>query len=195
MAAKKQWAGIALVVVASASTIFGVIAAATDTNPSGVATDHLVLHGFPPTSASLLVKVSTGGSYDLSADVRVNFDTDDVDAIVHFPLIFSETSVDLRLVGRTVYAQAADVSSGTWLSLPVHVPALFGVALEMTKPDIYLIKGFDSETKAKSGYLTTYDFTRTRVPVVNILGPRNVVLLGSLNWSITVGSEGEVTQS
>lgn len=195
MAAKKQWAGVALVTVASALTIFGIVFAATDTNPSAAAKDDLVLHGYPPTSASLLVKVSTGGSYDLSADVRVNFGTDNVDAIVHFPLIFSETSVDLRLVGKTVYAQAADVSSGPWLSLSVHPPALFGVALEMTKPDIYLIKGFDSETKTKHGYLTTYDFTRNKVAVVNILGPRNVVLLGSLNWSITVGSEGEVTQS
>jgi hypothetical protein len=195
MAAKKQWAGFALVFVASALTVFGVVFAATDTNPSGVAKDNLVLHGFPPTSASLLVKVSTGGSYDLSADMRVNFGTNDVDAIVHFPLIFSETSVDLRLVGKTVYAQAADVSSGRWLSLPFHAPALFGVALEMTKPDIYLIKGFNSETKVKSGYSTTYDYTLNKVAVVNILGPRNVVMVGSLNWSITVGSEGEVTQS
>jgi hypothetical protein len=195
MAAKKQWAGVALVIVASALTLFGIVFAATDTNPSGVAKDNLELHGYPPTSASLLVKVSTGGSYDLSADVRVNFDTNDVDAIVHFPLIFSETSVDLRLVGKTVYAQAADVSSGTWLSLPIHAPALFGVALEMTKPDIYLIKGFNAETISKSGYFTTYDYTLHRVAVINILGPRNVVMVGSLNWSITVGSEGEVTQS
>ncbi|HEY5438925.1 MAG TPA: hypothetical protein VIJ99_08480 [Acidimicrobiales bacterium] len=195
MAAKKQWAGVALVLVASALTVFGIVFAATDTNPSGVAKDNLVLHGFPPTSSSLLVKVSTGGSYELSADMRVNFTTNDVDAIVHFPLIFSETSVDLRLIDKTVYARAADVSSGAWLSLPVHAPPLFGVALEMTKPDIYLIKGFNGETKTKSGYFTTYDYTLNNAAVINVLGPKNVVLLGSLNWSITVGNEGEVTQS
>lgn len=195
MAAKTQWAGIALVVVASLLTAFGLVVAATDTNPTGVAKDNLVLHGFPPTSVSLLVKVSTGGSYNLSADVRANFATNNVDAIVHFPLIFSETSVDLRLVGKTLYAQAADVSSGPWLSLPFHVPALFGVALEMTKPDIYLIRGFNTETISTSGFSTTHLYTINKVAVVNLLGPRNVVMVGSLTWSVTVGSQGEVTQS
>jgi hypothetical protein len=50
----------------------------------------------------LLVTVSTGQSYTLSANVNVNFAKSSVDAVVHFPLVFSVTSVDLRLVGKHV---------------------------------------------------------------------------------------------
>ncbi len=190
----KRSAGIALAAFATALTVFGVIYAATDSNTSGVAKDPFALHGYPPKTADLLVTVSTGQSYTLSANVDVNFNASTVDAIVHFPLVFSVTSVDLRLVGTHVYAQAADISSGTWLSFPVRPPGFFGLALEMTKPDIAFIKGLKETSVTKSGYQTTYNYRRNDVALRNVLGAaKNAVVLGSLKLSVTEGGAQEFT--
>ena len=109
MAAFKKSYGIALAVVALSLTLMGVVLAATDPNPSGIGKDVLVLNGIPPRSTSLLVTVSNGQSYTVSATINVNFDTSSAEAIVQFPLLFSQTSVELRMVGDHVYAEAADI--------------------------------------------------------------------------------------
>ena len=190
----KRPAGIALAVVATALTVFGVAFAATDSNSSGVAKDPFVLHGYPPKSMDLFVPISTGQSYTLSANVNVNFTTSSAEAIVHFPLVFSVTSVDLRLVGKHVYAEAADISSGTWLSFAVRPPAFFGLSLEVTKPDLAFIKGLKETSVSRSGYQTTHTYSRNDVALRNILGPSaNAVVLGSLKLSVTEGSSQEFT--
>jgi hypothetical protein len=184
--------GIALALFATALTVFGVAYAATNNESGAPAKDPLQLHGYPPKTASLLVTVTTGQSYSVTADVNVNFSASTAEAIIHFPLLFSVASVDLRLVGSHVYAAPADVSSGAWLTFPIKPPAFFGLSLEMTKPDIGFIKGFTHETTTTSGYSTTYDFSRKGVALRNVLGPStNSVVLGSLNLSITEGSQGE----
>jgi hypothetical protein len=86
------------------------------------------------------------------------------------------------------------VSSGTWLEVPTSGLSLFGLSLELTKPDIYLLTGF-KKTVTHNGSMTTYDLVRTNVPVTNPFGRAKRSQLGTINWSITVGSQGEVTQS
>jgi hypothetical protein len=190
----KRPAGIALAALATALTVFGVAFAATDSNSSGVAKDPFVLHGYPPKSADLLVTISTGQSYTLTANVDVNFTTSAAEAVVHFPLVFSVTSVDLRMVGKHVYAEAADISSGTWLSFPVHPPAFFGLSLEMTKPDIAFIKGLKETSVTRTGYQTTHSYSRNDVALRNILGStKNAIVLGSLKLSVSEGSNQEFT--
>ena len=195
MAAFKKSSGIALAVLASALTFMGVVLAATDSNPSGISKDPLVLNGVPPRSTSLLMTISNGQSYNVSATINVNFATSRVDAIVQFPLLFSQTSVDLRLVGDHVYAEAADISSGKWLEIGAHPPSFFGFALEMTQPapDLNLIKSFQHETVAHDGYFTTYDFSSNEVALTNVLGTPKMTVLGSLDITITTGSGGEIT--
>src|ERR1700739_2441554 len=102
MAAFKRMYGVALAVVAFGLTLTGVVLAATDPNPSGIAKDSLSLHGVPPRSASPLLTVSNGQSYDVSATINANFDTSRAEAIVHFPLLFTQTSVEFRLIGNHV---------------------------------------------------------------------------------------------
>jgi hypothetical protein len=190
----KRSAGVALALLATALTVFGVVFAATDSNSSGVAKDPFVLHGFPPKTMDLLVTISTGQSYTLTANVNVNFTTSTAEAVVHFPLVFSVTSVDLRLVGKHVYAEAADISSGTWLSFAVHPPAFFGLSLEVTKPDIAFIKGLKEMSVTRDGYQTTHTYSRNDVALRNILGPsKNAVVLGSLKLSVAEGSNQEFT--
>jgi hypothetical protein len=66
----------------------------------------------------------------------------------------------------------------------------------MTKPDIDLITGFDHKTVTRSGYSTTYDFYRDRLAVSGLLGSAtSSSMVGSVRWTITVGSQGEVSQS
>ncbi len=194
MAAFKKSSGIALALLAFALTFMGVVFAATDHNPSGIPKDALVLNGVPPRSASLLMTVSNGQSYTVSATINVNFDTSRAEAIVQFPLLFSQTSVDLRLVGDHLYAEAADVSSGKWLEVNEHAPSFFGIALEMTQPapDLNLIKSFGHRTVTRSGYFTTYDFSSNDVALSNVLGTPKKTVLGSLDITITTGSGGEV---
>jgi hypothetical protein len=191
----KRSSGIALAVLAFSLTFMGVVLAATDQNPSGTPKDSLVLNGNPPRSASLLVKISNGQSYNVSATINANFDTSRAEAIVQFPLLFSQTSVELRLIGDHVYAEAADVSSGKWLEINENPPSFFGIALELTQPgpDLTLIKSFHHETVTKSGYSTTYDFSSDDVPLTNVLATPKRTVLGSLTITVTTGSGGEVT--
>jgi len=195
VAVKQHFKALVLAVVALALTVTGVVIAATDANPSALAKDPLVLNGYAPKTANLLVNVSTGASLGLSADVGVNFDDNRVDAVVRFPLVVSTAAIELRLLNKHLYARSADVSSGPWLATAYKVPALFGVALELTKPDVPLITGFTKKV-TKSGYSTTYSFYRDNVALQSLLGStKSTSTLGSIQWTITVGSQGEVTQS
>jgi hypothetical protein len=193
---------LALVVVAIALTVAGVVIAVTDSNPGGLAKDPLALNGYPPSSANLLVTVSTGAPFSLNANVAVNFKSNRIDAVVRFPLVVVTAAVELRLIHNHIFARSADASSGPWLAAALKTPALFGLALEMTKPDIYLITGFDHKTVSKSGHSTTYDFYRDRIAVSSFGGTATsssmatpLPVVGSVRWIITVGSQGEVSQS
>ncbi len=191
---RRRGGALALAVLALALTVTGVVVAATDPNPAGVARDPLALNGYPPKSATLQVSVSNGSSVALSANVSVNFTNNRVDAIVHFPTASNSAAVEARLIADELYVRSANVSSGPWFGLTLRAPSLFGVALELTKPDLYLINGFAKST-SKSGYATTYYFTRHDVAVGSPLSSSSPSSLGSLLWSITTGSQGEVTAS
>jgi hypothetical protein len=195
MAEFKKSYGIVLALLAFALTFMGVVLAATDQNPSGIPRDSLTLNGDPPHSASVLVTISNGQSYDVSATINVNFDTSRAEALMQFPLLFTQTSVEFRLVGDHVYAEAADISSGKWLEIDEHPPSFFGIALELTQPgpDLNLIKGFDHETSTKSGYATTWDFSSDEVALTNVLSAPRKTVLGSLDVTVTTGASGEVT--
>ena len=185
---------LALAAVALALSATGVVLAATDSNPGGLAKDPLVLNGYPPSSAQLVVHVTTGANFDLSANIAVNFTANKVDAIVSIPTVVSAAAIELRLIANHLYARSAAQSSGPWQDAKVKTPSLFGVALEFTKPDIKLITGFQ-ETVTKSGYSTTYVLYRNHVALTNLFGSSSTSVLGSVRWTITVGSQGEVAMS
>jgi len=193
MAAARRTPAVLLAVVALALTITGIVLAATDPNPAGITKDPLALNGYPPTSTNFQMTVS-GQSFQMTANVTANFTTNAVEAIIDLPAILSASSVEARLVEKNLYIRSADVSSGTWLEVPTSGLSLFGLSLELTKPDIYLLTGF-KKTVTHNGSMTTYDLVRTNVPVTNPFGRAKRSQLGTINWSITVGSQGEVTQS
>jgi hypothetical protein len=195
MAVNKRLMATTIAVVALLLTVFGVVVAATNSNSLSGGKDPLRLNGYPPKTADLYVTLSTGSNVKLNANVDVNFGTGRVSAVVHFPLVIATASVDVIAAHDRLFVRSADVSSGPWLSTHQSLPDLFGVSLELTKPDIDLITGF-KKTESKSGYSTTYDFIRDGVAFTHLFDAANATsTLGSLQWSITVGSQGELTQS
>jgi hypothetical protein len=193
--AKKRIMALALVIVALGLTVTGVVIAATDSNPASLAKDRLALNCHPPSSADLAVTVSTGSNVNVSADVNVNFKSGRIAALVHFPLVIATATLNLVFANNKLYARSAEVSNGPWLETKLTTPNLFGASLELTKPDIRLISGFH-KTASASGYSTTYVFTRDDVPMTSVIGPTTAYSkLGSLRWTITVGSQGEVQAS
>ncbi|MGC2485963.1 MAG: hypothetical protein WA359_06960 [Acidimicrobiales bacterium] len=192
---KTRVMAIALAVVALGLTVTGVVIAATDSNPGDLAKDGLVLNGYPPTSAQLAVTVSTGSDVTVDATVNVNFKTNRISAVARVPLVITTASVNLVFANNELFARSADVQNGPWFKSSVTTPPLFGYSLEFTKPDIDLITGFH-ESVTKSGYSTTYVFTRDNVPLSSVFAPASAYsVLGSVRWTITVGSQGEVTAS
>jgi len=195
MALKKRAMAITIGIVAVLLTVVGVVVAATNSNSENAGKDPLALNGYPPKTADLLVTLSTGSNVQLTANVDVNFTSDRVSAVAHFPLVITTASIDLVAAHNHLYARSADVSSGPWLSTRLSLPDLYGVSLELTKPDIDLITGF-KETVSKSGYSTTYDLSRDDVALTPLFGKVAATsTLGSIRWSLTVGSQRELTQS
>jgi hypothetical protein len=190
--AKKRIMALALAIIALGLTVTGVVIAATDSNPGSLTKDPLALNGYPPSSANLAVTVSTGDDVSVSATVNVNFKTGRIAALVHFPLVIATASLNLVFAQNKVYARSAEVSNGPWLEAKLSTPNLFGASLELTKPDIDLITGFHKEVSS-SGYSTTYVFTRHDVPLTSVISSATAYSkLGSIRWTITVGSQGEV---
>jgi len=190
--AKKRIMTLALAIVAVGLTVTGIVIAATDSNPGSLTKDPLALNGYPPSSAELAVTMSTGPNVSVTGTVNVNFKTGRIAALVHFPLVVATVSENLIFANNELYARSADVANGPWLEAKVTTPNLFGASLELTKPDIDLIKGFHKSASA-SGYSRTFDFTRDNVPLTSVIGTAtSYSKLGSIRWTITVGSQGEV---
>ncbi len=195
MTAWKRLMTFTIAVVALALTITGIVLAATDPDPAELGKDPLALNGYPPHSANLALTLSTSSGLGLNANLSVNFLDNRVSALVSFPTLVTTSAVDLTMAKNHLYARSADVSSGPWYDTPFTTPSLFGVSLELTKPDIYLIAGF-KKSVSRSGYSTTYTFRRSHVVLSRLLEPsKGLSSLGSVHWSITVGSQGEASAS
>jgi hypothetical protein len=197
MAVPKRLAPVTLIAVALALALTGVIYAATDSNPAGIPKDPLALNGYPPKTADFELKVSTGAAYSLNANVDVNFAKNSAQAQLLVPLVFSATSINLRLINGQLYVGSSNLSSifgAGWISTSVKTPSLFGLSLELTKPDIALISGFSKKTVTKSGYLTTYHYQRDNVILsLPSSSPVKMPSGATIDVNITVGSQGELT--
>lgn len=197
MAVPKRLAPITLIAVAVALTLTGVIYAATDSNPGGLTKDSLALNGYPPKTADFELKVATGQAYSLNANIDVNFAKHSAEAQLLVPLVFSDVSIDLRLLKGHLYVGSSNLSSifgAGWISTKMKTPSLFGISLELTKPDISLISGFGKRTVTKNGYLTTYHYQRNDVILsLPSSSPVRMPSGATVNVNITVGSQGEFT--
>jgi hypothetical protein len=199
MAVPKRLAPLTLIAVALALTVTGVIYASTDSNPGAIAKDPLALNGYPPKTADFELKVSTGQAYSLDANIGVNFKQNAAQAQLLVPLLFSDTSINLRLHKGRLYVGSANLSSifgAGWISASVKTPSLFGLSLELTKPDVQLISGYNKKSITKNGYLTTYNYERDNVILsLPSSSPVKMPAGATIDVSITVGSQGELTSA
>jgi hypothetical protein len=197
MADRRRVGGVALALFSLALTVTGVVLAATDPNPAGAGADPLSLNGYPPHSAQLHVVISTGQQYNVSADLNINFDTNAVSGRLLIPMFFSSLPVDVRLVGNHLYVGSPNLASVVgkgWVELRSSPVSLYGVSLELTKPDLSLISGFTRSSVTRQGVFTTHDYQRDNVHVVPPSGfPLNVGTIASIDVSVTTGQTGEVT--
>lgn len=189
----------ALAVVSLGLTVTGVVLAATDPNPADVAKDSLALNGYPPKTADVQLVISTGQDLHVSANVWMNFTNDAMAAQVSVPMIVSTVEVDMRLVHGSLYTTSPSFSSifgSRWIATSAKQPSLFGLSLEMTKPDISLISGFNNESVTTNGYFKTYTFTRDNL-ILSTGGTNPIKAPASAKvvFAVTVGKQGEVTAS
>ncbi len=195
MANPQRLGAALLAVVALGMTATGVVWAATDSS-NGAAGDPLDLRGYPPRTAQLHVTISTGQAYNVSGDLNVNFSTNALSGRLLIPMAFSAVPVDVRLVHHHLYLGSpnlATVVGKGWVSMNSSQPDLYGLALEMTKPDLALISGFTTKTVTHNGSNTTYDYVRQNATIRPPAGlPITVPTNAAIDFSITVGSGGEV---
>jgi len=150
MAAFKKSYGIALAVVALSLTLMGVVLAATTRIPRE-SEGRPGLERDPPRSTSLPRDRVERQSYTVSArQCQLRY----VERRGHrssFRCCSPQTSVELRMVRDHVYAEAADISSGSGSRL-TSTRRRFGIALELTQPasDLNLIKGFNTSRSRRA---------------------------------------------
>ncbi|MGC2175814.1 MAG: hypothetical protein WA614_10160, partial [Acidimicrobiales bacterium] len=135
MTGRKRVMAFAIGIIALALTVLGVVLAATDPNPADIGKDPLALNGYPPRSADLAVSLSTSGGVGLNANITVNFKDNRASALVSFPTVISPSDVQVLMANDDLYARSASVTSGPWYATPFKALPLFGVSLELTKPD------------------------------------------------------------
>jgi len=191
MKPSKRLAAWCLALVAFGLTVFGVVLAATDPSPSGVVRDPLALNGYPPATARIAVTLTTSTGLQVNAMVNVDFTTNVASGTASLPGILSRAS--MYWTGDTFDASSPDIAEGQWFSASVQLPALYGISLELTKPDIDLISGFSDEEIAHALGSTTYTFTSQHSALRPLFAASSTPRSGSLVWSITTGSQGEVT--
>ena len=196
MASSKRVLTAALGAIALTLTAAGIYQAATDANPSGQPLrDPLALNGYPPKTVGVNLTVTTA-SLEAHATVDLNLVTGQGTGALAIPLALSTATATLRLVDGTVYVNSPNfnaVSHPSWYRIGLKLPDLFGAALELTQPDIRLISGFPSHHVTHTADTTTYYFAKDNVPTSGLGGGNSQ--LGREMWTITTGSQGEVTKS
>ncbi len=191
----RRLAAAVVAVVALALTVLGVVLAATDPNPGGVTSDPLALHGFPPKTAHLVFTASTS-TLQATADLTVDFRHAGATGVATVGLATGGEAFNVVLNGRHLYVRSAAESSGPWYRVTTPIIQFFGLSLELTKPDLALISGYHTRTVTRDGYLTTYAYVFPHAALTPLFAGRATTSrLGRVDWSITVGSQGEVTAS
>ena len=165
---------IASAVAAFVLTVMGLIIAASDHTD----VDTLLLHGQPPQTAAFHVHLLSSGTV-VEGDCALSFSRD----AGQCTLGATGSTLSLRWVGGTAYLNNG-AQNGQWLGLSTSQPDLFGLSLEMVKPDIALLAQVAPMTVAHDGWRTLHTFVLKSGSLRANGGPATLV--------ITTGTEGQV---
>ena len=161
-------------VAAFVLTVWGLVIAVSDHTE----VDTLLLHGEPPQTVAWHLHALASGT-SLDGDCALSF-TRDSGACT---LGVRGTTLSLRWVGGTVYLSNA-AQNGKWLGLVTGRPDLFGLSLEMVRPDIALLAQSTPMTVTHDRWRTSHTFVLQSGSLRANGGPATLV--------ITTGSEGQV---
>ncbi len=192
---RRVWVA-SLVVVATALTLAGLVTAATDPDPNGGPRhDGLVLNGRAPTSVGLAFQLNTDARSNASGTLAINFAKNTLSGQMQVPLLLSSATFSLRGVDGKLFVNNPNLNLGnhaTWYDLPLTLPALFGVSLEFTRPDVAFIHSFPKTWITRDGYQTTYHFEKSKVSVTPVGYLHLRATKGDEILTVTTGEQGEV---
>jgi len=197
MASSQRVGALALAAVALALSIFGVVLAATDSNPAGISDRAVALNGYPPKTVDMQLTITSNGGSSILADAKIDFQKQFMHISMDIPSAFSSTPVEIVVTNSDLYVGSqglVSLAGKPWISEALTTnPPFFGLSLEMTKPDVALVTSYRRLLTQHDGELTTYNFGRAMVlrPLTN--GQIKKPVSGSMNFSITTGKEGQVT--
>jgi hypothetical protein len=175
---------IASALCALVLTVWGLDIAATDANfPTS---DSLRLGGTPPTSVEMSLHVAGLFTVPIDGNVDVNFDSNQLNGTFHADEPFATIAAHVLYDGAHPGQLAVSTDGVKWSEIGAPNANLFGLALELTRPDLDLIGGFDSQAIVHRGVFTDHVFSRASGAT-----PRGGN--GPLTLTITTGSSGEVT--
>ena len=197
MASSQRIGARALAAVALALSVFGVVLAATDPNPSGISDKALALNGYPPKTVDMQLTITSNGGSSIIADAKIDFQKQVMQISMDIPSAFSSTPVEIVVTNTDLYVGSqglVSLAGKPWISEALGTnPPFFGLSLEMTKPDVALITSYRRLLTQYNGQFTTYNFARAMTLRPLTSGQIKKPVSGSMNFSITTGKEGQVT--
>ncbi len=190
---------LALALVGASVAVAGLItyvAVGATTSPSDAS---LALHGSVPTTATMTLAIDTGGSAQITATVDVNFLDNEIAGTATVPGVFSPTTYNFVIANQHLYLGVPSLTSlvhSPWVSLPVTIPPLYPVSLEMSsvKVDLGLLGFLGTRTTSVQGPFTTYTYQR---PSGSITLPSDVPLHiphpVAITTTVTLASAGQLS--
>jgi hypothetical protein len=203
MRSKGRVYGIILAVLALCLVAVGVVAAVSDSNPTGVSDSALQLPaGQAPSTATMSMTITTGGQYQVTGTAQVDFKASEAQFMLHVPLAFSTTSITGVFANGTLYLTSPALQSVTprpWIAVPTSASSFdFGaaaLALGDYSPDSYWFTqhGFTGPKVTTQGPFTYYAFTLAKsIPLPSVLGGGTTSPLASIVATVTTASQGQV---
>ena len=119
MASSQRVGAVALAAVALALSIFGVVLAATDSNPAGTSNQALALNGYPPKTVDMQLTITSNGGSSILADAKIDFQKQLMKISMDIPSAFSSTPVEIVLTNSDLYVGSqglVSLAGKPWIS-------------------------------------------------------------------------------
>ena len=187
-----------MAVVALCLTVFGVVYAATDSNPTGASDSALNYHGRIRT-VQMALTIDTGQRYQLNGTIDANIDSGRWRATVSVPLFFSTATVTAILANDHAYVTSPSVPASLgkqWLSVPFQTPDVIALASTLAdfRTNLFCLNAIGPVKVTTSGPYTTYTVTGS-VPKNTCFVPAIIASIPRVTVSVTLARKGQVASA
>ena len=165
----------------------GITWAATTGQSNG---DPYPLQGIPPHSTELALQLTAGQPYGVSVHLNIDFADNALAGNVIIPAGFTSVSASFIVLHHTLYVNVPTLSkvwNSQWVSTPIGKVSLFGLAAEMTHPDLSLLPSLAPAVVTVNGWQTTHTYhPPSRLAGLSLKN-------ADVSVSVTTGTGGEVS--